>query len=146
MQNNDEKTSGAPAVNAETPEQTRYPILDTINDLADFKRVPDAQLPALAEEIRGFMIENVAKSGGHLASSLGAVELILAMQDMAQTEAGLQPSLELGLVAIAQALNLPRRSAANLWAVARSIGWVAHVIEQRLSGHTIRPRARRAGG
>ena len=79
MQNNDEKTSGAPAVNAETPEQTRYPILDTINDLADFKRVPDAQLPALAEEIRGFMIENVAKSGGHLASSLGAVELILAM-------------------------------------------------------------------
>ena len=75
-----------------------------------------------------------------------ALEPILAMQDMAQTEAGLQPSLELGLVAIAQALNLPRRSAANLWAVARSIGWVAHVIEQRLSGHTIRPRARRAGG
>ena len=67
------------------------------------------------------------------------------LQDLAREEAGLLPSLELGLVALAQALQLPRRSAANLWAVARSIGWVAHVIEQRLSGSAIRPRARRAG-
>ena len=74
-----------------------------------------------------------------------ALDHLQEMQEMALAEAGLQPSLELGLVAISLALGLPRRSAANLWAVARSVGWVAHVIEQRLSGGTIRPRARRAG-
>ncbi len=60
-------------------EQQPYPILDTIDSLADYKRVPDEQLPALAEEIRQFMIENVSKCGGHLASNLGDVELILAI-------------------------------------------------------------------
>ena len=74
-----------------------------------------------------------------------ALDHLQEMQEMALAEAGLQPSLELGLVAISLALGLPRRSAANLWAVARSVGWVAHVIEQRLSGGTIRPRARRVG-
>ena len=39
----------------------------------------EADLPALCEEIRLFLIENVSKTGGHLASSLGTVELIVAM-------------------------------------------------------------------
>ncbi len=60
-------------------ETNRYPILDGIDSLEDFRKVPDGQLPELASEIRSFMIENVSKTGGHLASSLGAVELILAM-------------------------------------------------------------------
>ncbi len=76
----EEKMTGVPAFCAEEPRQAlKYPILDMIDDLEDFKRVPDEQLPTLAEEIRAFMIENVAKSGGHLASSLGVVELIIAM-------------------------------------------------------------------
>lgn len=58
---------------------TRYPNLDTIDSLEDYRKVPEKELPALAEEIRQFMIENVAQIGGHLASSLGAVELVLAM-------------------------------------------------------------------
>lgn len=57
----------------------RYPILDKIDSLEDFKRLKDSELPALAAQIRQYMIENVAKCGGHLASSLGAVELTLAL-------------------------------------------------------------------
>ena len=53
--------------------------MDTIESLADYKRVPDEQLPALAEEIRRFIVENVSRCGGHLASNLGDVELIMAM-------------------------------------------------------------------
>jgi 1-deoxy-D-xylulose-5-phosphate synthase len=57
----------------------RYPILDTINSLEDFRRLPESKLPALAAQIRQYMVENVARCGGHLASSLGAVELTIAM-------------------------------------------------------------------
>lgn len=74
-----------------------------------------------------------------------------ALQDMretihdAQAETGQQPALEMGLVAVARALRLPRRAASALWAVGRSVGWVAHVIEQRLAGQIIRPQARYDG-
>jgi 1-deoxy-D-xylulose-5-phosphate synthase len=57
----------------------RYPILDTVNSLGDFKKLKDSELPALAAQMRQYMIENVAKCGGHLASSLGVVELTIAM-------------------------------------------------------------------
>lgn len=56
-----------------------FPLLDSINSIADFKRIPDASLDALAVELRQKMIETVSQNGGHLASSLGAVELIIAM-------------------------------------------------------------------
>lgn len=56
-----------------------YPILDTINGIKDLKALDEKQLPALCEELREFLIENVSKTGGHLASSLGAVDLIVAM-------------------------------------------------------------------
>ncbi|MBR0081350.1 MAG: 1-deoxy-D-xylulose-5-phosphate synthase [Clostridia bacterium] len=56
-----------------------YRFLNQINSIEDLKRMDEADLPALCAEIRAFMIENVAKTGGHLASSLGAVELIVAM-------------------------------------------------------------------
>lgn len=56
-----------------------YPILDTINSPADLKALKEEQLPALCEELRAFLVEHVSKTGGHLASSLGAVDLIVAM-------------------------------------------------------------------
>ena len=74
-----------------------------------------------------------------------AVSEVRAFADQVHAETGLKPSLELGLVVMARALGLPRRSASALWAVGRSVGWVAHVMEQRLSGTLIRPRARRTG-
>ena len=54
-------------------------LLDTINGIEDLKRLDESQLPALCEEIRSYMIETVSQTGGHLASSLGAVELIVAL-------------------------------------------------------------------
>lgn len=57
----------------------RYPILDTINSIEDFRKIPDAKLPALAAQMRQYMVENVSRCGGHLASSLGAVELTIAI-------------------------------------------------------------------
>ena len=56
-----------------------YPILDAIDSLEDYKKLPLSQLSQLADEIRQFLVEHVSVTGGHLASSLGAVELILAM-------------------------------------------------------------------
>lgn len=83
-----------------------------------------------------------------LAEQLAGAE---ALQDIhetireAQVGTGQRPALELGLVAVARALGLPRRGASALWAVGRSVGWVAHVIEQRLAGQIIRPQARYDG-
>lgn len=54
-------------------------LLDTINSPADLKRLPIGKLPLLAEEIRDFIIETVSHTGGHLAPSLGTVELTLAL-------------------------------------------------------------------
>lgn len=56
-----------------------YKLLDTINNPADLKNIPRQELPELAAEIRRFLIETVAQTGGHLASNLGAVELSIAL-------------------------------------------------------------------
>jgi len=53
--------------------------LEKINSPADLKRLSVKELSLLAEEIRDEILEVVSKNGGHLASSLGAVELILAL-------------------------------------------------------------------
>lgn len=54
-------------------------ILDTINKPNDIKNVPVGELPQLATEIREFLIEHISRTGGHLASNLGTVELTMAM-------------------------------------------------------------------
>lgn len=70
-----------------------------------------------------------------------ALSLVEAMGDSGR---GL-PTLDLGLVAVAAALGLPPGSAAALFAVGRSAGWIAHVLEQRAAGFLLRPRARYTG-
>ena len=54
-------------------------LLDTIQSPADLKRLPRTRLPELAAEIRKLIVEVVSHSGGHLASSLGTVELAIAI-------------------------------------------------------------------
>lgn len=56
-----------------------YKLLDSINSVEDLKRIKECDLPALCDELRTYMIETVTQTGGHLASSLGAVELIVAI-------------------------------------------------------------------
>jgi 1-deoxy-D-xylulose-5-phosphate synthase len=54
-------------------------LLDSINSPADVKKLPAKELKTLAEELRQEMVETVKVTGGHLASSLGAVELSIAL-------------------------------------------------------------------
>ena len=54
-------------------------LLEKINSPADLKKLSRKELPLLAEEIRSIIVDVVSKTGGHLASSLGAVELAIAI-------------------------------------------------------------------
>jgi len=54
-------------------------LLDEIQSPADLRKLPRAKLPQLAAEIRNLIVDVVAHTGGHLASSLGAVELAIAV-------------------------------------------------------------------
>ena len=55
------------------------PILNTIASPADLRTLSPQQLPKLASELREFLVDSVARTGGHLASNLGTVELTLAL-------------------------------------------------------------------
>jgi 1-deoxy-D-xylulose-5-phosphate synthase len=57
----------------------RYPLLEQIDTPEELRRLDEAQLPALADEVRRFLIESVSKTGGHLAAGLGTVELTVAL-------------------------------------------------------------------
>ncbi|MEJ8836139.1 1-deoxy-D-xylulose-5-phosphate synthase [Ramlibacter sp. AN1133] len=54
-------------------------LLQTINDPADLRRLPRTQLAPLADELRAYVLESVARTGGHLSSNLGTVELTIAL-------------------------------------------------------------------
>jgi 1-deoxy-D-xylulose-5-phosphate synthase len=54
-------------------------ILDKVNNVQELRSLPQAELPALAEELRQEIIAVVSKTGGHLASSLGVVDLTIAL-------------------------------------------------------------------
>ncbi|MFH7044634.1 1-deoxy-D-xylulose-5-phosphate synthase [Paucibacter sp. JuS9] len=56
-----------------------YALLRTVNSPADLRRLPRADLPKLADELRAYLLESVAKTGGHLSSNLGTVELTIAL-------------------------------------------------------------------
>ena len=60
-------------------EQNTYPLLDSLAGPDDLAAIPEEQIPTLCEELRRFLVENVSKTGGHLASNLGAVELTVAI-------------------------------------------------------------------
>lgn len=54
-------------------------LLETINDPADLRKLPRTQLTPLATELRQFLLDSVSKTGGHLSSNLGTVELTIAL-------------------------------------------------------------------
>lgn len=56
-----------------------YSLLDSINFPDQLRKLDVKDLPELARELRGFLIESVAKTGGHLSSNLGTVELTVAL-------------------------------------------------------------------
>ncbi|MGB3881561.1 MAG: 1-deoxy-D-xylulose-5-phosphate synthase [Diaphorobacter nitroreducens] len=64
---------------------TNYPLLERVNDPSDLRRLPRAELKALATELRAFVLESVSKTGGHLSSNLGTVELTVALHAVFDT-------------------------------------------------------------
>ena len=56
-----------------------YPLLETINSPHQLRELDRKQLPQLADELRAFLVESVSKTGGHLSSNLGTVELTIAL-------------------------------------------------------------------
>lgn len=56
-----------------------HPLLTSINLPDDLRKLERAQLPQLAAELRCFLVESVSKTGGHLSSNLGTVELTIAL-------------------------------------------------------------------
>ncbi|MCQ2353577.1 MAG: 1-deoxy-D-xylulose-5-phosphate synthase [Clostridia bacterium] len=63
----------------------KYPILSTVDDPSDLRRLNDKDTDTLADEIRNFLVDNVSRTGGHLASNLGVVELTLALHRVLET-------------------------------------------------------------
>src|SRR5579863_9738651 len=57
----------------------KYPLLDAISSPADLRHLGVAKLPALAAELRSFLIQSVSTRGGHFAAGLGTVELTIAL-------------------------------------------------------------------
>jgi len=62
-------------------------LLRTIDSPADLRQLSPVQLPLLAEELRSFVLDSVAKTGGHLSSNLGTVELTIALHYVFETPA-----------------------------------------------------------
>jgi 1-deoxy-D-xylulose-5-phosphate synthase len=56
-----------------------YSLLQTINDPDDLRQLDRSQLSRLADELRAFVLESVSRTGGHLSSNLGTVELTIAL-------------------------------------------------------------------
>ncbi len=56
-----------------------YSLLETLNSPADLRRLPRTRLKALADELRAYVLDSVSKTGGHLSSNLGTVELTVAL-------------------------------------------------------------------
>ncbi|MFA5826750.1 MAG: 1-deoxy-D-xylulose-5-phosphate synthase, partial [Gallionellaceae bacterium] len=56
-----------------------FPLLETIDSPDDLRQLERKQLPQLAEELRAFLVESVSRTGGHLSSNLGTVELTIAL-------------------------------------------------------------------
>src|SRR3569832_1623499 len=54
-------------------------LLETIHDPSDLRKLPRTQLTPLAEELRAYLLDSVSKTGGHLSSNLGTVELSIAL-------------------------------------------------------------------
>ncbi len=72
-----------------------------------------------------------------LPTDATAAALMTAAEDLT----GRRPSIDVALVAVRRHLRLPRGSAFLLFALGRSVGWIAHALEQRSLGQLIRPRA-----
>ncbi len=95
-----------------------------------------------AGDPRGALLIELAEAqGARSESAKSAFALLSAMKRGGHPA----PTLDAGLVTLCHCLELPAGSAASIFAIGRSAGWVAHALEQRAAGYLLRPRARYVG-
>ena len=66
-------------------DRNRYPLLARVDSPEDLRRLSEAELPKVADELRAYLIESVASVGGHFGAGLGVVELTLALHYLYDT-------------------------------------------------------------
>ena len=67
----------------------RYPRLSRIQFPADLREFGEDELPAIADELRAYLIESVGKSGGHFGAGLGVIELTVALHYLSTASSGM---------------------------------------------------------
>ncbi len=86
----------------------------------------------------------ILESARELAPRAPALRTVLALVDAMRAAGRPPPNVDAALVALSAALELPAGSGPGLFAVGRTAGWVAHVLEQYQADYVVRPRARYA--
>ena len=129
-------------------------LLEEAGDAAGARRVVEARLRR-GEAIPGFghplypagdprgglLLQLVAEHHGRARDVGLATTLVHAVRDLT----GLLPNVDFGVVTLCRALRLPPGSSLALLGIGRSVGWIAHGLEQYQEGRLIRPRARYSG-
>lgn len=127
---------------ASSPGKTR--VARTVQEsLARGEQLPGFGHPLYAAgDPRGALLIELAEAlGAQSEPAKTAFALLEAMKRGGHPA----PTLDAGLVTLCHCLGLPAGSAASIFAVGRSAGWVAHALEQRAAGYLLRPRARYVG-
>lgn len=78
-QKNHQNHQSPPSHHQNHPNHPNYPLLHTIDSPADLRKLSPDNLQTLTDELRSFLLHSVAKTGGHLSSNLGTVELSVAL-------------------------------------------------------------------
>ena len=90
---------------------------------------------------RAALLLELAEQSGNAAAWRPFRNLVNAAAELLQEE----PNLDMGLAAVTRSYGLPAQAPLLLFALGRTIGWIAHAMEEYASGHLIRPRARYVG-
>lgn len=118
-------------------------LLEEVESDGDAAAVLAARL-GRGETIPGFgnsVYRDADPRGAELVSAMDIDASMSATLKAARSMAGMEPNVDFGLLALERGFNLPRGAALALFAMGRSVGWLAHAFEQRATGMLIRPRA-----
>lgn len=122
-------------------------LFDEVERAGDAAAVVEARLRR-GEGVPGFVHPLYPEGDPRAAALLPLLPADAGRQSLAevmQASAGRLPNIDFALVALRRAFNLPPGAALAIFAVGRTVGWIAHALEQRLEDRLIRPRARYTG-